>query len=59
MACVIVKCTDDTTLTLRAFDKVVNTIAGKPEDVTARDLLRAQSFGMHFEDGIIRSVRHS
>ena len=56
-ACVVIKTTDDATLTLRVFDRVVHAIAEKSADISPRDLLFARPFGMHFEDGIIRSIR--
>ena len=61
MACIVLKTSDDTKLTLRTFDKVVHAIAEKSnsDEITNRDLLQAQPFGMHFEDGIVRSIRQS
>ena len=58
MACVIVK-SENNTLTLRVFDKVITAIMDNQREVTPRELLRARPFGMHFQDGIIRSIRRS
>lgn len=61
MATIVIKCSDGNTLTLRAFDKVVNKIANLPDQTTptAKDLLRASPFAISFADGIVRSVRHT
>ena len=60
MATLMVKTESGNTHILRVFDKVISDIAEKPGDeISPKALLKARSFGMHFSDGIIRSIRHS
>ena len=46
MASVVVKPSVGSTLTLRTFEKVLHSITGTSAEITPRELLRAQPFGI-------------
>ena len=60
MATLTLKPENAKTITLRAFDGVLKKIAGVTDThVTIKSLLKAQPFGMHYDSGIIQSIRRS
>ena len=57
MATLIVKPEGAKSITLQAFDGVLQKIAEAP--VTLKSLLKARPFGIQYDNGIIQSIRRS